>query len=89
MLHVVSELVTNTLRHSGGTCTLDLAHRPDGIEVTLHDPSPHAPRTRTPDLDGATGNFGWPIVNRLATLTAVTRRATEGKTVSALPPIDL
>ncbi|WP_030716176.1 ATP-binding protein [Streptomyces sp. NRRL F-2580] len=81
---VVSELVTNALRHGGGTCTLDLTARPDSIEVTVHDRSPRAPRMRTPDLNGGTGGFGWPMVNRLARATAVTRRAAGGKTVSAL-----
>ena len=63
---VVSELVTNALRHGGGTCTLELTAHPDTIEVAVHDPSPHAPRMRTPDLNGGTGGFGWPMVNRLA-----------------------
>ncbi|MGA5198720.1 ATP-binding protein [Streptomyces exfoliatus] len=80
---VVSELVTNALRHGGGTCTLNLTAHPDGIEVAVHDPSPHVPRMRTPDLNGGTGGFGWPMVNRLAHTTAVTRQATGGKTVSA------
>ena len=40
---VVSELVTNALRHGGGTCTLDLTAHPDGsIEVAVHDRSPQA-----------------------------------------------
>jgi anti-sigma regulatory factor (Ser/Thr protein kinase) len=81
---VVSELVTNALRHGGGTCTLDLTAHPDSIEVAVHDPSPQAPRMRTPDLNGGTGGFGWPMVNRLALATAVTRRMPYGKTVSAL-----
>ncbi|MFD5629954.1 MULTISPECIES: ATP-binding protein [unclassified Streptomyces] len=81
---VVSELVTNALRHGGGTCTLDLTAHPDSVEVAVHDPSPRAPRTRTPDLDDGTGGFGWPMVNRLARATAVTRREPDGKTVSAL-----
>ncbi|MGP3631822.1 ATP-binding protein [Streptomyces sp. 24-1644] len=81
---VVSELVTNALRHGGGTCTLDLTAHPDSIEVAVHDPSPQTPRTRTPDLNGGTGGFGWPMVNRLARATAVTRRTAGGKTVSAL-----
>jgi anti-sigma regulatory factor (Ser/Thr protein kinase) len=83
---VVSELVTNALRHGGGPCALSLAARPDGIEVAVRDRSPHAPRMRTPDLDVGTGGFGWPLANRLATATAVTRRATGGETVSALLP---
>ncbi|WP_030980870.1 ATP-binding protein [Streptomyces sp. NRRL S-1824] len=80
---VVSELVTNALRHGGGTCTLELTAHPDTIEVAVHDPSRHAPRMRTADLNGGTGGFGWPMVNRLARATAVTRRASGGKTVSA------
>jgi anti-sigma regulatory factor (Ser/Thr protein kinase) len=80
---VVSELVTNALRHGGGTCTLDLTAHPDSIEVAVHDPSPQTPRMRTPDLNGGTGGFGWPMVNRLARATAVTRRASGGKTVTA------
>jgi anti-sigma regulatory factor (Ser/Thr protein kinase) len=82
---VVSELVTNALRH-GGTCTLDLTAHPDSIEVAVHDRSPQAPRKRTPDLNGGTGGFGWPMVNHLAHATAVAHRMTGGKTVSALLP---
>ncbi|MEW1830045.1 ATP-binding protein [Streptomyces sp. NPDC088196] len=81
---VVSELVTNALRHGGGTCTLDLTAHPDGIEVAVHDRSPQTPRMRTPDLNGGTGGFGWPMVNRLAQATTVTSQAAGGKTVSAL-----
>jgi anti-sigma regulatory factor (Ser/Thr protein kinase) len=81
---VVSELVTNALRHGGGSCTLELTAHPDSIEVTVHDHSPQSPRMRTPDLNDGTGGFGWPMVNRLAHTTSVTRRATGGKTVSAL-----
>ncbi|PBC95055.1 hypothetical protein BX281_2988 [Streptomyces sp. Ag82_O1-15] len=39
---------------------------------------------RTPDLNGGTGGFGWPMVNHPAHATAVTRQAASGKTVSAL-----
>ncbi|KAK1179733.1 ATP-binding protein [Streptomyces sp. NBS 14/10] len=81
---VVSELVTNALRHGGGTYTLRLAAHPDTIEVAVDDPSSQAPRMRTPDLNGGTGGFGWPMVNRLARATAVTRQPSGGKTVSAL-----
>ncbi|WP_405989692.1 ATP-binding protein [Streptomyces sp. NBC_00986] len=81
---VVSELVTNALRHGGGACTLDLTAHPDSIEVAVHDRSPQPPRMRTPDLNGGTGGFGWPMVNRLARATTVTNRAAGGKTVRAL-----
>jgi anti-sigma regulatory factor (Ser/Thr protein kinase) len=83
---VVSELATNALRHGGGACTLHLTAHPDSIEVAVHDPSPQVPRMRTPDLNGGTGGFGWPMVNRLARATSVTRQATGGKAVGALLP---
>ncbi|MEU6896222.1 ATP-binding protein [Streptomyces sp. NPDC046557] len=83
---VVSELVTNALPHAGGACTLDLTAQPDSIEVTVHDASPQAPRMRTPDLNGGTGGFGRPMVNRLARAASVTRRPSGGKTVSAFLP---
>ncbi|MEU8980521.1 ATP-binding protein [Streptomyces sp. NPDC048309] len=81
---MASELVTNALRHCGGTCILDLTAHPDSIEVAVHDRSPQAPRMCTPDLNGGTGGFGRPMVNHLAHATAVTRRTAGGKTVSAL-----
>lgn len=63
---VVSELVTNALRHGGGTFNLHLTAHPDTVEVAVDDASPRTPLTRTPDLNGGTGGFGWPMVNRLA-----------------------
>lgn len=83
---VVSELVTNALRHGDGTFTLRLNTHPDAIEVAVDDTSPRWPRMRTPDLTGSGGGFGWPMVNRLARTTAVTRRAAGGKTVTAFLP---
>ncbi|MEU9095783.1 ATP-binding protein [Streptomyces sp. NPDC087901] len=83
---VVSELVTNALRHGGGTFTLRLNAHPDAIEIAVDDTSPRLPRMRTPDLTGAGGGFGWPMVNHLARTTAITRRTAGGKTVTAFLP---
>lgn len=47
MVLVVSELVTNALRH-GGTWTLGLTAHLVGIEVAVYDGSPQAPRMRPP-----------------------------------------
>jgi anti-sigma regulatory factor (Ser/Thr protein kinase) len=58
---VVSELVTNALRHGGGAYTLRLAVHSDTIEVAVDDPSSQVPRMRTPDLNGGTGGFGWAL----------------------------
>ncbi|WP_392895524.1 ATP-binding protein [Streptomyces sp. LN699] len=83
---VVSELVTNALRHGGGTYTLHLTAHPDTIEVAVDDSSPRMPRMRTPDLVHGTGGFGWHMVNDLARATVVTPRPEGGKTVRALLP---
>ncbi len=48
VLLVVSELVTNALRHGGGGCTLELTAHPDSIEVTVHDDSPKVCRACAP-----------------------------------------
>ncbi|MFH8691180.1 ATP-binding protein [Streptomyces anulatus] len=80
---VVSELVTNALRHGGGTYTLRLTTHPVLIELAVDDPSPQAPHMRTPDPTNATGGFGSCMVTRLARTTAVIRRPAGGKTVSA------
>ncbi|GAA2636379.1 ATP-binding protein [Streptomyces spororaveus] len=85
---VVSELVTNALRHGGGSYTLRPAVHPDTIEVAVEDSSPLPPRMRTPDLVDGTGGFGWHMVNDLAHATVVTPTPTPegGKTVRALLP---
>ncbi|MFD7030194.1 ATP-binding protein [Streptomyces sp. NPDC059917] len=83
---VVSELVTNALRHGGGSYTLRLTAHPGGIEVAVGDRSPQPPRARTPDLVEGTGGFGWHMVNDLAHHVAVTLTTDGGKTVHALLP---
>ncbi|MFG2415590.1 ATP-binding protein [Streptomyces goshikiensis] len=83
---VVSELVTNALRHGGGAYALRLAAHPGTIEVAVGDPSPRLPRMRTPDLVDGTGGFGWHMVNDLAHHVVVTPGPEGGKTVRALLP---
>ncbi|MFJ9942105.1 ATP-binding protein [Streptomyces erythrochromogenes] len=83
---VVSELVTNALRHGGGAYTLRLAAHPGTIEVAVEDPSPRMPRMRTPDLVDGTGGFGWHMVNDLAQRVVVAPGPEGGKTVCALLP---
>ncbi|MEU3064614.1 ATP-binding protein [Streptomyces subrutilus] len=83
---VVSELVTNALRHGGGAYTLHFAAHPGTIEIVVQDPSPKLPRMRTPDLIDGTGGFGWHMVNDLAHQVVVTPRPEGGKTIRALLP---
>ncbi|AGJ55925.1 MULTISPECIES: ATP-binding protein [Streptomyces] len=80
---VVSELVTNALRHGGGRFTLRLSAGPGTVTAAVSDPSPAPPHARTPDLDGATGGFGWHMVRRLTQALTVTPGPGSGKTVRA------
>ncbi|MGY5130067.1 ATP-binding protein [Streptomyces nigrescens] len=81
---VVSELVTNAVRHAGGKlCTLRLTSDPQSVVVAVGDSSPVLPRPRTPDVTGGGGGFGWSMVCRLAASVEV-RRNPAGKTVTAV-----
>ncbi|WP_031189559.1 MULTISPECIES: ATP-binding protein [Streptomyces] len=81
---IVSELVTNAVRHTGTpTCTLSLTAAADTVTVSVADSSPVPPRERNPDVRGEGGGFGWPMVRRLAAATSVETTA-RGKTVSAV-----
>ncbi|MFH8347832.1 ATP-binding protein [Streptomyces sp. NPDC018045] len=81
---IVSELVTNAVRHSRTrACTLSLAAGPGTVTVSVADASPRPPCERNPDVRGAGGGFGWPMVRRLAVSTSV-ETSSQGKTVSAV-----
>ncbi|MFF3492431.1 ATP-binding protein [Streptomyces sp. NPDC002795] len=83
---VVSELVTNTVRHARGSrCSLRLQARPDSIVVTVADADRRPPRERAPDVMNATGGFGWPMIRHLARSVAVTTDP-GGKTIRATLP---
>lgn len=83
---VVSELVTNSVRHARGTsCSVRLRARPDGIAVVVTDADPRPPQERAPDLTGGTGGFGWPMVQHLAKSLTVTS-GPGGKTIRAVLP---
>ncbi|MEV4045971.1 ATP-binding protein [Streptomyces sp. NPDC049744] len=83
---VVSELTTNAVRHGGGRYTLELTATADALNAAVSDPDPTRPRERTPDLDGGTGGFGWPMVRRLTSRVAVTSAPGQGKTIHARLP---
>ena len=83
---VVSELVTNVVRHAQGTsCSLRLWAGPGAITVAVTDADPRPPRERAPDLTGGTGGFGWPMVQNLARTVTVST-GPGGKTVRAELP---
>ncbi|KJY35981.1 ATP-binding protein [Streptomyces sp. A1547] len=81
VLLVVSELVTNAVRHAPGPFVLELGLVPGGIEITVRDTSPRRPYSRTPDR---TGGRGWGIVQALARrVRVVARHDGDGKAVHA------
>ncbi|MGW7578618.1 ATP-binding protein [Streptomyces sp. NPDC054765] len=82
LLLLVSELVTNALRHAGAVTALRLTADHDSIRVLVADPSPARPEGRSPDLTGRGGGFGWPMVRTLARDVTV-RPCPGGKIVQA------
>ncbi|GJF30391.1 ATP-binding protein [Kitasatospora sp. NE20-6] len=92
ILLVVSELVTNAVRHAPGPVILTLGAepatgaRPAGVRVSVRDTSPALPRPRIPDLATGTGGFGWSaIIGPLATQVDITTH-TGGKEIHAVLP---
>ncbi|MYT93463.1 ATP-binding protein [Streptomyces sp. SID8359] len=83
LLLLVSELVTNAIRHAGAVTGLWLTADRSGIHVRISDPSPVQPLDRTPDLTGRTGGFGWPMIRRLAREVTVQESPDGGKVILA------
>ncbi len=83
---VVSELATNALRHGGGHYTLELSASTDTLAAAVSDPSPDAPRERTPDLNNGSGGFGWHMVRDLTSHLTITPGPGAGKTIHARLP---
>ena len=79
---LVSELVTNTVRHAhtgGSALVLRLEAAGPWLRIEVHDADPSWPEPRTPDrLDGS--GFGFVLIEALADTWGV-REATIGKAV--------
>ncbi|MFF8261411.1 ATP-binding protein [Streptomyces virginiae] len=77
-LLVISELVTNAVRHTSGGCVLELHRTPDGgLDVDVSDTSSADPRLRNPGQRGE-GGWGWHLVNRLGTEVDVRHLGKQG-----------
>ncbi|MFP8962216.1 ATP-binding protein [Streptomyces nanhaiensis] len=85
VLLVVSELVTNAVRHAPGPLTLCLAFAEGRVQVTVRDSDPAPPRPRQADLNSGGGGFGWSIVERIADRLSV-HPMPDGKEVHAFLP---
>ncbi len=81
---LVSELVTNAVRHAqtgGSALVLRLETAGSWLRIEVHDADPRVPQPRTPDqLDGS--GFGFVLIEALADNWGV-REATIGKAVWA------
>ena len=79
---VVSEMVTNAVRHAGPPVVIELQADPDAVLVAVEDGSPERPQARAAGLD-AEGGRGLLLVDLLAAEHGV-RPGPPGKTVWAL-----
>ncbi|WP_037808407.1 ATP-binding protein [Streptomyces sp. NRRL F-2580] len=85
VLLVVSELVSNAIRHTDGPCTLHLALQGESVDVRVTDTSPHPPEPRAPHTEG-TGGWGWLLVDQLTTNVHIEPAPGGGKTICARIP---
>lgn len=88
LLLVVSELVTNAIRHGDGLAGFEVRPVGEGMWIAVHDNSAVVPRAAYafPTRHHGSG-YGWPLVARLARDIVVDRRPEGGKTISVLVPL--
>lgn len=91
LLLVVSELVSNALRHGGGLAGFEATPVRDGIRVAVRDHSDVVPTAAfgpdSPPAVHRAGGFGWPLVVRLAREIDIETWSEGGKTISVFLPI--
>ena len=78
---IVSELVTNVVRHARTNGVVELWSWPGEVRIEVHDAAPGVPQMRA--SAGPDGGFGLRIVDRVATSWGH-RRSRHGKTVWAV-----
>ncbi|MEU9799610.1 ATP-binding protein [Streptomyces sp. NPDC051000] len=81
VLMVVSELVSNAVRHAGGVTGFSVRCDTGAVVVEVADASATHPRSPGTSAE-VPGGFGWLLVNRLAERTEVRSRP-GGKTITA------
>ncbi|WP_328483863.1 ATP-binding protein [Streptomyces sp. NBC_00377] len=91
LLLVVSELVTNALRHGGGLAGFEMTPVRDGIRLAVRDhrdeaPAPVGGPAHLP-AGHRVGGYGWPLIVRLARQIVIDRLPTGGKTISVFLPV--
>ncbi|WP_405806382.1 ATP-binding protein [Streptomyces sp. NBC_01187] len=89
VLLVVSELVTNALRHASGVTDFHLGCTHSTLTVEVGDSSSVLPAERVPGSfdEAENGGFGWPIVRHLASDLTIRLRHNGGKIIQAHLPL--
>ncbi|MER5567251.1 ATP-binding protein [Streptomyces goshikiensis] len=85
VLLVVSELVSNAVRHAGGVTDFRVRRLPDCVAVEVSDASSLSPRMPGTPVE-VPGGFGWLLVNKIADRTEI-RSHDAGKTITAFIPL--
>ncbi|MGW7578732.1 ATP-binding protein [Streptomyces sp. NPDC054765] len=85
-LLVTTELVTNAQRHGDGLTGFTARIVEGCLELAVEDGNQRRPATRAPRGPGATGGYGWPLIQRLAHTVDITPTAT-GKTIRVTLPL--
>ncbi|MEV7992852.1 ATP-binding protein [Streptomyces sp. NPDC086077] len=88
---VVSELVSNAIRHGGGLAGFEAVPTAEGVRLAVHDHNASVPAAAFGSGDLPSGHhgsgYGWPLIIRLARDIAVEPRPAGGKTISVLVPL--
>ncbi|MFF8946185.1 ATP-binding protein [Streptomyces sp. NPDC014864] len=91
LLLVVSEMVTNAIRHGEGIAGFEAVSTADGIRLTVLDNSDVVPEVAYGSgalpLGHLGSGYGWPLIIRLAREIVIDRRPGGGKTISVLVPL--
>ncbi|MEU4083886.1 ATP-binding protein [Streptomyces aureus] len=91
LLLVVSELVTNAIRHGDGLAGFDATLTDAGVHLAVRDHSDALP-VRTHTTGGIPGThrthgYGWPLIVRLCDSVVVEPRPGGGKTIRVFVPL--
>jgi len=85
-LLLVSELVSNAVRHAPGPCVLELVDDGSDLVIAVSDTSDSLPQQRRPDRAAGGGGFGWSLLTALSGPVTVIRSLRRFLLGAALPP---